>query len=155
MSSPKGEMQEGRLVRRMTRQRREILDLLRTCDCHPDAYWIYEKVRQRIPQISLGTVYRALSFLSESGLIRELPYGDRHSHYDGNVHPHGHVVCQECGRIVDVPLSGVEELQGRAEEASGFRISDVRLEFAGLCPECVVKESGLCYAQEGGRLPAL
>lgn len=122
--------------RRMTKQRQAVLDVLRATDCHPDAYWVYEQVRRRIPNISLGTVYRSLGILCELNLVRELAYGDRHSRYDGNTSRHGHITCVRCRRIADVsvPLNG--DLSQSAEAESGFTVESVRIEFEGICPEC-------------------
>jgi Fur family peroxide stress response transcriptional regulator len=125
--------------RRMTRQRQTVLDVLRGTDCHPDAYWVYEEVRRRIPNVSLGTVYRSLKVLGELNLVRELTYGDRHSRYDGNTSRHGHVTCIRCHRIVDVSLPQNGDLNRRAEAESGFTIESVRIEFEGICPECAAK----------------
>jgi Fur family peroxide stress response transcriptional regulator len=122
--------------RRVTKQRQAILRLLRSTDCHPDAYWIYEKVRSQIPQISLGTVYRTLKVLTESGLIHELSYGNHHSRYDGNVISHAHVTCARCGRVADVPLPSDHDIQGWAGAESGFTISAMRIEFEGVCATC-------------------
>jgi len=122
--------------RRVTKQRQAVLRVLHHTNSHPDASWIYQEVRSEIPQISLGTVYRTLKLLCDAGLIRELPYGDNHSRYDGNVMPHGHISCQLCGRVVDVPLLNQQELEIRAARESGFTVSTVRLEFEGVCPDC-------------------
>jgi Fur family transcriptional regulator, peroxide stress response regulator len=122
--------------RRMTRQRRVILGVLRSTDCHPDARWIYEQARRQIPHISLGTIYRTLKVLCDQGLARELRYGDQHSRYDGTAAAHGHVTCLHCDRITDVSLPQSEAFRRVAERESGFRIQSFRLEFEGLCPDC-------------------
>ncbi len=122
--------------RRMTKQRQAILEVLRSTDCHPDAYWIYEEVRRQIPNVSQGTIYRSLRVLCELGLVRELTYGDRHSRYDGNISKHGHVTCIRCGRIADVTVPQNGELSRSAEQESGFKIKALRLEFEGICPDC-------------------
>ena len=72
---------------RMTRQRRVILEELRKVNNHPSAYEIYEFVRKRLPRISLGTVYRNLEILSESGDIQKLEPGCSLKRFDGNYHP--------------------------------------------------------------------
>jgi Fur family peroxide stress response transcriptional regulator len=125
--------------RRMTKQRRAILKALRDTQSHPDAYWIYDNVRQQIPNISLGTIYRSLKVLCEMGFVQELTYGDQHSRYDGNVSNHGHATCILCGRIADVnmPLNG--DASRYAECETGFEITALRVEFQGICPACSVK----------------
>lgn len=136
MSSEKTQILLSDHKRRMTKQRRAILAVLRSTDCHPDAYWIYQEVRQQLPNISLGTIYRSLKVLCDLGLVRELNYGDQHSRYDGNVSPHGHVTCLRCGRISDVSIPKNGDFRRQAEQESGYRIQTLRFEFEGLCPNC-------------------
>ena len=135
----------------MTKQRRAILEVLRSTDRHPDAYWIYETVRQKIPNISLGTIYRTLKVLCDAGLARELNYGDQLSRYDGNVSHHGHVTCLRCGRIADVRIPPDGDFTQVAEQDSGFQIKAFRVEFEGLCPECRSAEPDQPLSSGGGR----
>jgi len=122
---------------RLTPQRLAILEVLRSTDIHPEASWIYQQVRKRLPAISLGTVYRNLALLADAGLIRELALGDQMSHWDGRVAPHYHVVCARCHRIADIELPGTaEELERRAAIASDFVIQGHSLQFVGRCPRC-------------------
>ncbi|WP_027717843.1 Fur family transcriptional regulator [Desulfovirgula thermocuniculi] len=121
---------------RMTRQRRLILEILRSTDIHPTADWIYHQARKHIPDISLGTVYRNLNQLKQAGEIMELNYGSTFSRYDGNPCNHYHFVCDACGRVFDVEmpvLSGIEE---EAARLSGMKVTRHRLEFYGYCREC-------------------
>jgi Fur family ferric uptake transcriptional regulator len=69
----------------MTRQRKVILEELRNVDTHPSADEIYEMVRKRLPHISLGTVYRNLEILSETGAIQKLELGCAQKKFDGKV----------------------------------------------------------------------
>lgn len=122
---------------RMTRQRQRILEVLRSTTSHPTADWVYEQVRREIPDISLGTVYRNLKVLKESGEIMELNYGSTFSRYDGNPVNHYHFQCEECGRIYDLDLPVQEELNRAAGQRSGFQITHHRLEFYGTCRACL------------------
>src|SRR3954447_3895909 len=88
---------------RLTPQRRAVLDVLRGCADHPTAAEVLERVRQRHPGIGAATVYRSLGLLVETGEALELSLGDGASaRYDGNVTVHDHLVCDACGRAVDV-----------------------------------------------------
>ena len=80
-----------------------MLAAVKGAEHHPDAKWVYEKVSQEIPNVSLGTVYRALASLSAEGLIREYRQADGPSLYDPNTEEHFHIRCTSCGRIEDVP----------------------------------------------------
>jgi Fur family peroxide stress response transcriptional regulator len=121
---------------RLTKQRLAVLKALQGTKGHPDANWIYEKVRKEIPHISLGTIYRTLGILKEVGLLRELDYGSSLSHYDANTGNHPHVVCTNCARIDDLPLSLPDKLEEQASRITDFTVTDHRLEFYGLCPDC-------------------
>ena len=91
-------------MKHYSRQREAILNVLRSTDTHPTASWIYEKVREQIPNISLGTVYRNLTELSQSGDILSIDVRDGQEHYDGDNSPHLHLRCRCCNGISDVPM---------------------------------------------------
>lgn len=122
--------------KRMTRQKKLILDILRSTDKHPTADWVYAEARKVIPDISLGTVYRNLGVLKEAGEIMELNYGSTYSRYDGNPANHYHCVCVNCGRIVDLDMPLHQELEREAAAGGCGKIFYHRLEFYGLCPDC-------------------
>lgn len=121
---------------RMTNQRRVILEELRGLKTHPTADEIYSLVKVRVPRISLGTVYRNLEFLSESGEILKLDTLGGVRRYDGFTHPHMHVRCMCCGRVADVEGCGEFMPRPESAHAEGFSISSVRVEFDGLCDSC-------------------
>ena len=121
---------------RMTRQRRVILEELETSGQHPTADAIYHNVRQRMPNISLGTVYRNLEILSQAGLIKKLRVGPGQRRYDRVLKQHYHVRCVQCGRISDVPAEPFGDLEEAARGNSGFDIVGHELEFEGLCEKC-------------------
>jgi Fur family ferric uptake transcriptional regulator len=121
---------------RMTRQRRIILEELRGNRTHPTASDVYELVRRRLPQISLGTVYRNLELLSEQGLVRKLELGNSQRRFDAVTENHYHLRCVQCGRIEDAPIEPVMTLENAVRGASNYEIIGHRLEFMGLCPAC-------------------
>lgn len=128
--------------KRMTKQKKVILDILRNTDTHPTADWIYAQARKILPDISLGTVYRNLGVLKEAGEIMELSYGSTYSRYDGNPENHYHFVCLECGRITDLDMPVHHELEKEAEASGCGKILYHRLEFYGICPECQQQRQG-------------
>lgn len=98
-----------------SRQREAILlELQSRCD-HPTAAQVYEGVRQRLPSISLGTVYRNLAALSQSGEILSISVGDGHEHFDGDISFHLHLHCRKCGSITDVPTT-----EGKLKSLSSY-----------------------------------
>lgn len=125
--------------RRMTKQRRLILDILRSTNAHPTADWIYDRVRERLPNISLGTIYRNLKILQEMGEIMELNYGSSYSRFDGNPHHHYHFHCRGCNRVFDIQIAIKSFINKEVQEGTDFLIHDHRCEFYGLCGDCQKK----------------
>jgi len=130
---------------RMTRQRRVIIEELQGAEWHPTADELYVRVRERLPRISLGTVYRNLELLAERGLIRKVYCGGGPHRFDGSAGQHGHIMCVQCGRIEDVSVEGLEVSERVIAERTGFRVTGHALEFWGVCPEC----EGRARPQEG------
>ncbi len=121
---------------RMTRQRKVILEELRRINNHPSADELYERVRQLIPRISLGTVYRNLDVLSELGEIQKLELSGSLKRFDGNPRKHYHIRCMNCDRIDDAPLAFQKNLEDQLNGETDYKIMGHRLEFVGLCPAC-------------------
>jgi len=119
-----------------TKQKEAILRVLRSTTSHPTADWIYAEVRKEIPNISLGTVYRNIKLLRQSGEISEIDFSGTLSRFDGNPDNHYHFRCEKCGRVFDVDEPVNKELDERVARKTGFKISHHRLEFRGLCREC-------------------
>lgn len=121
---------------RMTKQRRLILEELRNGNTHPTADVIYEKVRKKMPKISLGTVYRNLEILTAIGEIQTLELSGSQKRYDGVPGKHYHIRCLHCGRVDDAPIAPLQRLEDELYDATVYTIIGHRLEFMGLCPEC-------------------
>jgi len=119
----------------ITRQRRAILDAIRSVQSHPSADQVYEMVRKKMPHISLGTVYRNLEILSRKGLIQRLD-GEMQKHYDGNVCSHPHLRCVKCGWVYDLPVELEDQVAKVREQAKDFEIHGQRVEFLGVCSTC-------------------
>lgn len=121
---------------RSSKQRQRILSILRSTDGHPTASWVYEKLKDEFPSLSLGNVYRNLKILVEQGKIQELKFGSTFDRYDGNVDLHYHFICDDCGAIKDIDMPPVEELDRKVEQQTNFRVNEHRLEFYGICDRC-------------------
>ena len=121
---------------RMTRQRQVILQEIRKVLTHPSADEVYEMVRQQLPRISLGTVYRNLEILSELGEIQKIEICGKLKRFDGNTREHYHLRCLNCNRIDDVPENIHFDFNSSLNSETGYAITGHRLEFVGLCPEC-------------------
>lgn len=121
---------------RMTPQRHAILSYLLDSMTHPTADDIYKALESKFPNMSVATVYNNLKVFIESGLVRELTYGDSSSRFDADMTDHYHALCEVCGKITDFeypPLSDVEET---AALQTGFQVRGHRLEVYGVCADC-------------------
>ena len=125
--------------KRMTKQRKQILEVLKNTNTHPTADEIYEEVKKEIPNISLGTVYRNLNVLSEMDEIMILDYGSSYSRFDGNPKNHYHFKCEQCGKVFDLEKEVLDELNEKIDKNSPYDVSYHRLEFYGTCPQCQQK----------------
>jgi Fe2+ or Zn2+ uptake regulation protein len=123
--------------KRITPQRRLVLDILAKADGHLDAHDIYARGRRQDERLSLSTVYRTLSILKEAGVVRELHLDDEHHHYelDGK-DEHSHLVCLGCGRVIEVDSSAFAEAAESTVEAHGFEIASAQVELTGYCAGC-------------------
>ena len=124
--------------RRNTAQRRVILEALKQANTHPTAYEVYERVRKRLPRISLGTVYRNLEMLASRGIIQRLDLGGGQRRFDADTEEHYHVRCLQCGKVKDIHVESPLPVEGMGIDSSGYKILGARVEFQGLCPECRV-----------------
>ncbi len=122
---------------RMTPQRLALIRLIASSEDHPDATQLFERARVQFPTMSQATVYKTLDLLKEMNEVLEIDlHGD--SHYDGNLpHPHPHLICTRCGKIMDGELEfPVQNLVQEIEASHGFQVTRHQLIFYGLCPEC-------------------
>jgi len=122
--------------KRYSRQRAAVLKTVQESDNHPTAEMVYEAVREEIPNVSLGTVYRNLSFLTEERKIREIVFDDNVKRYEDFMEEHYHCICTRCGNIQDVPVQSDELIEALGKQISDFQISSHRLELYGVCEEC-------------------
>jgi len=120
-----------------TVQRRTILEALLDREDHPTADQVYELVKDRIPGVSLTTVYRVLDTLVEIGVITKLCHAGGTVRYDPKMHRHHHLVCLHCERILDLEDEKLNALSLPPVGTQGFEIRDFHIHLRGICPECL------------------
>lgn len=125
---------------RQSRKRDAMLELLRGTTSHPSADWIYQKMRQQFPDISLGTVYRNLGQLAESGLVKPVGVVDGQERFDADTAPHSHFVCRGCGAVLDLPDCVPALRVQEACRAIDCRAESCELLVYGRCGACVCGE---------------
>ena len=126
-------------ILRMTHQRELILEELGNCHNHPTADALYERIKKKLPRISLATVYRNLEILSEAGMIRKLEISGRQKRFDKEIEQHDHVFCVQCRRVDDIKFDQSRLVSLEEDQAQGYKISGCRVEFFGVCPKCQAK----------------
>jgi len=120
------------------RKRNAILDYLRHTDTHPSAEMVYNHLKQSIPDLSLGTVYRNLSMFKDKGEITSLGTVNGVERFDGNTAPHVHFVCTGCDAVADLPRIAVPEaLNQEVHTQTGGQINMCQLTFIGQCKKCL------------------
>jgi Fur family peroxide stress response transcriptional regulator len=126
--------------RKYSRQREAIKHHLKARGDHPTAEQVYESVRQTLPNISLGTVYRNLALLEKDGEIVKVSNGAGRDRYDGNLIPHYHFSCCSCGQVTDVFLEVDDTMNQRAAKATGGKVLSQSVIFYGICKACMKAE---------------
>lgn len=117
----------------MTKQKRLILDIIENSHRHPTAEEVFFEAREAMPNIALGTVYRNLNSLADEGLVRRITLAGTPDRFDKTKVQHDHLVCQVCGKLKDVFLSGIAE---EIKNKSGNDIISYELNAYYVCDEC-------------------
>ena len=123
----------------LTHQREIIFRTVCEMRSHPTPEAIYEMVRERIPSISLGTVYKNLKTFLDAGLLREVSPMHGSLRVDANTDDHHHLVCTECRTVIDLDKDDLEPARLLLPLPEGFVLKRCAVEFYGLCPRCAAK----------------
>lgn len=119
-----------------TNQRVEILEFLKDNPTHPTVEQVYEAVRKKLTRISKATVYQNLKFLSEQGLVQEVNIKGV-SRFEPNVKPHHHIICRNCGRIMDFESKQLTDISlDIARKMNDVQIDAASTNFYGICGGC-------------------
>lgn len=119
-----------------SKQRESILKYLRSTKCHPTAETVYQNILSENPNISLGTVYRNLTLLTELGEISKITDFEGPDRFDGNNAPHYHFVCRECGTVLDLEMDSLSHINLLAAHNFNGTIEGHTANFYGKCPHC-------------------
>ncbi len=126
------------MIRRNTKQRQAVLEVIQKNDKHFTADEVYACIHQKDARVSRGTVYRNLQILTEENQIRRIRMPNMSDRYEWNMKDHDHLLCRECGKLIDVgPIrSGADQMVTKMSDYAD--IHHVFL-FSGICPECQKK----------------
>lgn len=125
---------------RLTTQRQIILEELSKVTSHPTANEVYDMVRKRLPRIGLGTVYRNLELMAESGVILKLEVGGTQKRFDATTESHYHVRCTHCDRVDDIDIPVQFHINEVAAKSTEYKILGHHIEFSGTCEDCQKEE---------------
>ncbi|MDC1141739.1 Fur family transcriptional regulator [Planctomycetota bacterium] len=124
---------------KLTSQRAQILDKILEMDkVHFTADDLLEQFFDQRPRVSKATIYRALGVMVEAELLEEHQFGDQHRVYElseGRDH-HDHLICTECGTIIEFFSEEMEELQEKIAKKKGFKPTHHSQKIYGLCKSC-------------------
>jgi len=123
---------------KLTHQRLEIYKELASTKEHPSAEALYKRLKGKMPTISLDTVYRNLSLLSDYGLVRRLETAESQARFDGDTSRHYHAVCSKCKEITDFYWEDFNKLL-RPNLSSWGKPRDVNVVVSGICSKCLKK----------------
>ncbi len=118
----------------MTKQRRIIHSIINNSCEHLCADGIYLEAKKEMPNIAIGTVYRNLGLMVDAGEIRRIPIAGQPDRYDKSTKPHDHMLCEDCGKLVDLSIG---DITGLIEEKTGACVTSYELSVSGICPDCV------------------
>ena len=138
---------------RKTAQRDLILEIFLRKEDHltsEDLYWLVQK---QDPSVGHTTVYRTLKLLTEAGLAREVRFGDNKTYYEHHFkhEHHDHMICAECGKVIEFVSEEIETLQEQMADKFGFKLSHHSLRMWGTCAECQTKTGELHTAPSGAQ----
>jgi Fur family ferric uptake transcriptional regulator len=121
-----------------TTQRELILDVFLRTEEHLSNEDLYQLVKKEDPTVGQTTVYRTLKILTEAGLAREVRFGDGRTHYEHNYkhQHHDHMICSECGKIIEFFSAELEAIQDQMAAKHDFEIRQHLLRMIGICSEC-------------------
>lgn len=121
---------------KLTGQRELILKSFLGVKTHVSAEELYARIRRKDPTVGQATIFRFLKLLVEAGIAQSSGLGGKMARYEPKRRHHDHLVCTECGTVVEFKNPTVEEEQQRIASKHGFVLKDHRMELYGLCPGC-------------------
>src|SRR5215467_2538926 len=121
-----------------TTQRDLILEVFLRTEAHLSNEDLYQLVKREDPTVGQTTVYRTLRLLTEAGLAREVRFGDGRAHYEHNYkhQHHDHMICSECGKIIEFYSPELEAIQDAMAAKHRFELTEHLLRMIGICADC-------------------
>ena len=137
----KGKEEVMQPVTKKSKQRDAIIKFLMTRKDHPTADMVYMNIKEEFPKISLGTVYRNLNLLADTGEALKITTPDGGVRFDATTTPHYHVLCCKCGCVQDLDMKPIDTLDEQAQQCYNGIIRSHSVLFNGICSQCSKKLS--------------
>lgn len=128
-------------ARKHSKKRDAILECVRSAKTHPSAEWVYSQLKPKIPDLSLGTVYRNLALFKQEGIIGSMGVVDGMERFEGNTLPHTHFICSHCSAVIDV--DGIDPPDELCQKVGCGSVRECVLTFTGICNQCVNADTNL------------
>jgi Fur family peroxide stress response transcriptional regulator len=123
-------------LRRKSRQRDMIFNLIESSQDHPTAHMIFEMLKKEIRSASMGNVYRNIRILREEGLIVSRDFGDGVERFDAITHAHYHFICEKCKSVSDFAMPVQESITSEAQKMTKHTVRGHTIQFHGICDTC-------------------
>lgn len=129
---------------RVTPQRAIILETIAHGDDHQSANQVYRAAKERLPGLNLATVYRTLDALHRVGMVDVFSAHAQNIEFSlhDSENPHDHLVCRNCGQVLEIPADASRGLSGQVANAYGFEVEIGHLMITGLCADCAGPKQG-------------
>lgn len=121
---------------KLTHQRLEVFREITSAKDHPSAEDLYQRLRQRLPSVSMDTVYRTLDLLERCGVVSKVPVSQGPARFEGNPSPHHHCICSRCNAVSDVAWPDADALPLPQETLAWGRVLSRNIQLLGLCSSC-------------------
>lgn len=125
---------------KFSKQRELILNYILNSHEHLTADTIYADLKKDNPELSLGTVYRNLTKLTEVGAIKKVSLPNQVDKFDKNLEPHAHLICDECGSVTDINIPEVKSFIDKVSKDEDILINRYNISFNGICKKCKNKK---------------
>ena len=127
-------------MKRTTVQRDLVLDVVNQLKCHATAEEIYETIIKTHPTVSHATVYRNLNKFAKLGKILKVEVPNGADCFDHMCHNHYHVKCEHCGKVYDVEMDYMKDIESKIKNTQGFKFTGHSIVFSGICPNCQISK---------------
>ena len=127
------------MQRRNTVQKELVMNAVLSLRCHATADEVYNYIKAEYPNVSKTTVYRNLNLLAEDGSIRKIQILGEADRFDHNTYGHYHVRCLKCGKVFDVDMAVIPDMESRINDNHGFVFLGCDVVFKGICPDCNIE----------------